>query len=475
MPSLLTRDNLHGYQDVMVDFALENEKCAWFVDMGLGKTGSALTVISDLLEQFEIARVLVVGPLRVANTVWAQETEKWAHTQGINAVICTGSEKQRLAALDSEAEMYILNRENVAWLAKEYRGKPGSTRNPDVRKWKWDMVILDESTSFKTHSSKRHRAIKSRLGYIRRLIELTGSPAANGLKDLWGQVYLLDKGERLGHTLGDFQKRYFDYDQYTHEWKAKPWAEEAIFEKISDICLVMEAGDHLDLPETVVNNIYVNLSQRHRKQYETLEEDFYVKLAEMNEEVIALNGAALSNKLLQFANGALITEQRKHERGDDKWVAVHDQKIEALKSVIEEANGHPVLVAYNYKSDLARLKKAFPQGVSLGKDPKTEKLWNQGKIPILWVHPASGGHGLNLQLGSHITCWFGMNWSLEYYEQLNARLGPVRQKQSGTGKTPIVHHIMVRDSVDEVVLAKLESKDSLQVALKKAIKARQSC
>lgn len=462
---------MHEYQGVMSDFVLDNPKCALFCDMGLGKTISALTAIVDLFNQFEIRRVLIIAPLRVANTVWDQETEEWVHTQGLDSIICTGTESERFAALDSDAEIYIINRENVAWMVKNYRGKPG-IRKSAIRQWKWDMLVLDESTSFKTPSSLRHRAIKSKLGFIDRIVELTGSPAANGLKDLYGQIYLLDRGERLGRTFGDFKNRYFEYNEYTREYTILPWAEEVIYKKISDICLVMEASDHLDLPDTIENTIYVDLSPKHMKMYKKLEDEFYLKLSQVDEEVIALTGAALSTKLMQFCNGAIYTEEGKTRSGD-KWAAVHNEKIDAMKSIIEEANGHPVLVAYNFKSDLARLKKEFPKGVQLDKKKETENKWNRGEIPILFVHPASGGHGLNLQKGGYITAWFGQNWSLEYYEQLNARLGPVRQKQSGTGKVPIVHNIVVRGGMDEQVLQRVKSKESVQSMLKRALKDHQ--
>jgi SNF2 family DNA or RNA helicase len=395
---------------------------------------------------------LVIAPLRVAQSTWSGEIEKWDHLRDLRLSKVLGSEKQRVEALHQPADIYIINRENTEWLVNYYG-----------RKWPFDMVVIDELSSFKNPRSKRFRALRKVRPLIKRIVGLTGTPAPNGLIDLWSQIYLLDQGERLGKTLTGYRNRYFDPGRRNQniifEWIPKPFAEEAIYGKISDICVSMKAEDWLQLPERIDNVIEVELPEKAKSQYNQLEKDLILPLLES--DVTAANAAVLTNKLLQMANGAIYDEF-----GEAK--EIHDAKLEALEEAVEAANGKPVMVVYAYKHDLdrirKRLKKYNPRTLDSDQDVQD---WNAGKIQVLLLHPASGGHGLNLQTGGNIIVWFGLTWGLEYYQQANARL--YRQGQT---ERVMVHHIVAKGTMDEEVLKALTGKASTQNDLMEAVKAK---
>ena len=443
----------HDYQKIAIEKIIDGPAVGLFLEMGLGKTVSALTAIQELLyDRFEVSKVLVIAPLRVAQSTWSGEIEKWDHLQGLRLAKVLGSEKQRIEALRQPADIYIINRENTEWLVNYYG-----------RKWPFDMVVIDELSSFKNPRSKRFRALRKVRPLIKRIVGLTGTPAPNGLIDLWSQIYLLDQGERLGKTLTGYRNRYFDpgrrNQNIVFEWIPKPFAEEAIYGKISDICVSMKAEDWLQLPERIDNVIEVELPEKAKSQYNQLEKDLILPLLES--DVTAANAAVLTNKLLQMANGAIYDEF-----GEAK--EIHDAKLEALEEVVEAANGKPVMVVYAYKHDLdrirKRLKKYNPRTLDSDQDVQD---WNFGKIQVLLLHPASGGHGLNLQTGGNIIVWFGLTWGLEYYQQANARL--YRQGQT---ERVIVHHIVAKGTMDEEVLKALTGKTATQNDLMEAVKAK---
>lgn len=395
---------------------------------------------------------MVIAPLRVAQSTWSGEIEKWDHLQDLRLAKVLGSEKQRIRALHQPADIWIINRENTEWLV-DYYG----------RKWPFDMVIIDELSSFKNPRSKRFRALRKVRPLIKRIVGLTGTPAPNGLMDLWSQIYLLDQGERLGKTLTGYRNRYFDpgrrNQNIVFEWIPKPFAEEAIYEKISDICVSMKAEDWLQLPGRIDNVLEIELPEKAKWQYKQLEKDLILPLLES--DVTAANAAVLTNKLLQMANGAIYDEF-----GEAK--EIHDAKLEVLEETVEAANGKPVMVVYAYKHDLGRirkrLKKYNPRTLDSDQDIRD---WNAGKIQVLLLHPASGGHGLNLQTGGNIIVWFGLTWSLEYYQQTRARL--YRQGQT---ERVIIHHIIAKGTMDEQVLKALTGKAATQNDLMEAVKAR---
>jgi len=440
---MLTRDLLHHYQLDTVEFVKSTPYCAVWMRMGGGKTISTLTAITDLQDDLEVHKTLIVAPLRVANTVWRQEAAKWEHTKHLKVVICTGPEKERRLALSQEADVYVINRENVEWLVNYYGAD-----------WPFDHVVLDEASSFKSHKSKRWKALRKVRKNINRLNELTGSPASNGYGDLWAQIFLLDQGKRLHKTVTAFRERWFTSDYMGYNYTIKEGAEKEIQDRLADIVTVV---DHYDgLPDVTVNDFRVELSSSEQAAYDQFEREQLLKMVDA--EIEALNAAALTNKLLQYANGAVYDENKKAH-------SIHDRKIEALKEIVEDAQGDPILVAYSYKSDLERLKKAFPKAVVLGREGKEVGDWNAGRIPILLAHPASAGHGLNLQQGGRIIVWFGLTWSLELYEQMNARLA-----RQGQQNPVFVHRLITSGTMDEVVIQALESKDKNQSALIDAVK-----
>lgn len=444
---MLSYDNLHAYQRKAVDFIISHRHCALWVGLGLGKTITTLTATEKLINSMEVSKVLVVAPLRVANSVWAQEACKWAHTKGLVVSLCTGSAKARGAALAVDADIYIINRENVVWLVKHYT----------KRSWPFDCLVIDESSSFKNSSTKRWKALKKVRPYIDRTIELTGTPSPNGLLDLWPQIYLLDYGQRLGKTKTAYLHRFFESDYMGYKWEPKPGADEEIHALIDDLVLSLRTEDYLDMPPKIESVIKVYPDEKALKQYKELETDFMLCLED--EEITAMTAATLAGKLLQFSNGALYGEDGK------SFTVVHDLKIEALKDIIEDNAGENILVAYNYKSDLARIKKAIPSVEVMDKKQSTIDRWNNGEIPALLVHPASCGMGLNLQAGGSIIVWFGLNWSLEYYEQLNGRL-----YRQGQEKPVRIVHIVADGMLDERVMLAIKNKAKTQNDLLNALK-----
>ncbi|MDF2902384.1 MAG: chromatin-remodeling complex subunit snf22 complex subunit snf22 [Bacillus sp. (in: firmicutes)] len=441
----------HKYQKIAIDHVLEHPAAGLFLDMGLGKTVTTLTVISDLLhDYFEVSKVLVIAPLRVAEDTWSRETEKWNHTQYLKVSKVLGPVKKRIEALTEKADLYVINRENIEWLVEHYKTK-----------WPFDMVVIDELSSFKSSKAKRFRSLKKVRPFIKRIVGLTGTPAPNSLIDLWPQLYLLDQGERLGKTVSGYKERYFQPDQrdrhIVYSWKLKPEAEKVIHEKVSDICLSMQAKDWLNLPKRIDNIVNVKMDSKSRDKYKQLEKDLLLPFTDS--DVVADTAAVLSNKLLQMANGAVYDENKEVQ-------VIHDSKLLALEDILEASNGKPILVFYTYQHDLSRIQSQFnfARKLETGEDIRA---WNRKEIDMLLAHPASAGHGLNLQDGGNIIVWFGLPWSLELYQQANARLDRQGQKHS-----VIVHHLVAENTVDEDVMKALKNKTVGQDALLEAVKAR---
>lgn len=439
----------HNYQQFATDFILNQSICCLMLDMGLGKTVITLTALWQLaLDSFDVSRVLVIAPKRVAEDTWPKELAKWEHLTGLTASLVLGSAAERKAALQRKAFLYIINRENVAWLVKNHY-------------WDFDMVVIDELSSFKSNKAERFKAMKKVRPMVTRIVGLTGTPAPNTLLDLWPQMYLMDMGQRLGRFIGGFRDRFFLPDKRNREiiysYKPREGAEDAIYALISDICISMKAADYLDMPERIDNRIEVSMSPKERKLYDDFQKDMVLSIGD--EELDAVNAAALSNKLLQMANGAVYGE-------DKKVIPIHDRKLDALEDLVEAANGKPLLVAYWYKHDLQRIKARFKNArcIDTAKDIDD---WNARKIPLALIHPASAGHGLNLQDGGCTIVWFGLTWSLELYQQLNARLWRQGQKH-----TVVIHHIVTKGTHDEDVMRALENKDTRQSALIEAVRAR---
>lgn len=439
----------HNYQQFATDFILNQSICCLMLDMGLGKTVITLTALWQLaLDSFDVSRVLVIAPKRVAEDTWPKELAKWEHLTGLTSSLVLGSAAERKAALQRKAFLYIINRENVAWLVKNHY-------------WDFDMVVIDELSSFKSNKAERFKAMKKVRPMVTRIVGLTGTPAPNTLLDLWPQMYLMDMGQRLGRFIGGFRDRFFLPDKRNREiiysYKPREGAEDAIYALISDICISMKAADYLDMPERIDNRIEVSMSPKERKLYDDFQKDMVLSIDD--EELDAANAASLSNKLLQMANGAVYGE-------DKKVIPIHDRKLDALEDLVEAANGKPLLVAYWYKHDLQRIKARFKNArrIDTAKDIDD---WNAGKIPLALIHPASAGHGLNLQDGGCTIVWFGLTWSLELYQQLNARLWRQGQKH-----TVVIHHIVSKGTHDEDVMRALENKDTRQSALIEAVRAR---
>lgn len=439
----------HNYQQFATDFILNQSICCLMLDMGLGKTVITLTALWQLaMDSFDVSRVLVIAPKRVAEDTWPKELAKWEHLTGLTSSLVLGSAAERKAALQKKAFLYIINRENVAWLVKNHY-------------WDFDMVVIDELSSFKSNKAERFKAMKKVRPMVTRIVGLTGTPAPNTLLDLWPQMYLMDMGQRLGRFIGGFRDRFFLPDKRNREiiysYKPREGAEDAIYALISDICISMKAADYLDMPERIDNRIEVSMSPKERKLYDDFQKDMVLSIDD--EELDAANAASLSNKLLQMANGAVYGE-------DKKVIPIHDRKLDALEDLVEAANGKPLLVAYWYKHDLQRIKARFKNArcIDTAKDIDD---WNAGQIPLALIHPASAGHGLNLQDGGCTIVWFGLTWSLELYQQLNARLWRQGQKH-----TVVIHHIVTKGTHDEDVMRALENKDTRQSALIEAVRAR---
>jgi len=440
----------HKYQQYATNFILEHPIAAVFLDMGLGKSVITLTALFSLcLDSFQVAKALVIAPLRVARDTWPAEIQKWDHLKGLSYSVVVGTEEERKAALQKSACVYIINRENVQWLI-EQSGMP----------FDYDMVVIDELSSFKSCQAKRFKSLLKVRPGVERMVGLTGTPSSNGLMDLWAQFRLLDLGKRLGRFITHFRNEYFQPDkrngQVVFSYKPRPGAEDAIYHQISDITISMKAADHLDMPECVMNEVKVFLSGKERQVYEGMKSDLVVSLG--GEEVDAGNAAALANKLAQMANGAVYGEDR-------KVFPVHGRKLDALEDLIEAANGKPVLVAYWFKHDLERIQQRFE--VREIKTSRDIQDWNEGMIPVAVIHPASAGHGLNLQMGGSTLIWYGLTWSLELYQQTNARLW----RQGQQDDTVVIHHIVAANTIDERIMAALRKKNKTQTALIDAVKA----
>lgn len=446
---MLERKNLHKYQEYSVSFIKNHNEAAVLLDCGLGKTAISLTAINDLMfDEFEVRKVLVICPLRVCY-VWRDEVTKWEHLKHLKLSIATGSVTERISALKTKADIYVINRENVEWLID----KSGL-------KFEFDMVVIDELSSFKSYSAKRFKSLLKVRHLINRIVGLTGTPTSNGLMDLWAQYRILDYGKRLGRYITHYRNEYFKPDKrnvaVVFSYKLLPGAEEAIYNKISDITISMKAIDYLDMPKKIMNEVTVELSDEEMSVYKSMKDDMIMQLDD-EKDIDAVNAAALSNKLLQMANGAVYDE-------DKKYHIIHDKKLEALEDLIEQANGKPVLIAYWFKHDLERIKSRFK--VREIKKDQDIKDWNEGKIEVAVIHPASAGHGLNLQSGGSTMIYFGLTWSLELYEQTNARLWRQGQKE-----TVVIHHIITKGTIDESVMCALKSKEKTQDALINAVKA----
>ena len=439
----------HNYQTYATDFIVGHPEAAVFLDMGLGKSVITLTALLDLcLDRFEIAKVLVIAPLRVARDTWTAELQKWDHLKCFTYATVIGSVSEREAALRKKAHIYLINRENVSWLIEE-SGFP----------FDFDMIVIDELSSFKSYQAKRFRSLLRVRPTVKRIVGLTGTPAGNGLTDLWAEFRILDLGKRLGRFITHYRNRYFLPDKRNgmtvYSYKPLPGAEDAIYRQISDITVSMKAVDHLHMPECIFNDVTVSLSEEERQKYDTLRNDLILSLGE--DEIDASNAASLSNKLSQMANGAVY--------GEDKTVhRIHDRKLDALEDLIEAANGKPVLVAYWYRHDLKRIRARFC--VREIRTPADISDWNAGKIPVAVIHPASAGHGLNLQAGGSTLIWFGLTWSLELYLQTNARLW----RQGQTAKTVVIHRIVAEGTVDELMLKALDRKERSQNSLIDAVR-----
>ena len=440
----------HNYQKYATDFIINNPISAVLLEMGLGKSVISLSAINELmLDYFDVSRTLVIAPLRVANSTWPDEIKKWDHLKHLNYSVVIGSEKERLDALKKPAHIYLINRENVDWLIT----KSGIS-------WKFDMVVIDELSSFKSYQAKRFKSLLKVRPKIKRIVGLTGTPSSNGLMDLWAEFRLLDMGERLGRYITYYRQNFFVPDkrnqQMIFSYKPKDGAEKKIYSLISDITISMKSKDFLKMPECVMNEVIVTLSDKEQKLYDSLKQDMVLSLEE--NEIDAINAAALSNKLLQMSNGAVYND-------DKESLHIHDRKLDALEDLIEGANGKPVLVAYWFKHDLEKIKDRFD--VREIKSAKDISDWNKGKIPVALIHPASAGHGLNLQAGGSTLIWFGLTWSLELYQQTNARL-----YRQGQDSTVVIHHILTKGTIDEDVMKALKAKEKIQDALIDSVKAR---
>lgn len=445
----------HDYQKRATELVISTPKIGLFLDMGLGKTVITMTAIQDLMfDRFEVSRVLVIAPKRVAEDTWTREHAKWDHLKDLKISKVLGTAAQRRKALEAEADIYVIGRDNVVWLVEHLQ---------KVHKgWPFDMVVIDELSSFKNPQAKRFRALRKAMPYVKRVVGLTGTPSPNGLMDLWAEVYLLDRGERLGSTLGAYRERYFRpgarNGYVVYKWDALPGARKEIEAKISDICISMSAADYLKLPKRIDNVIPVRLSPAEMAAYKTMEAEQLLQIED--DDIAALNAAAVMTKLLQIANGSVYAV-------DGKVVQIHNAKLEALGEIIDTTEG-PVLVFYSYKHDLAAIQGSI-KGARVLNSTADIADWNAGRVQVLLAHPASVGYGLNLQEGGHVIVWYGLTWSLELYQQANARL-----YRQGQEKPVIIHHLIAEGTVDEEVMQALQHKDTSQAALLAALKERRS-
>ncbi|HEM6261088.1 TPA: DEAD/DEAH box helicase [Streptococcus suis] len=448
---------LHNYQVVAKDFIISHPNAAVILDMGMGKTATTLSAVNELMfDRFEVAKVLVIAPLRVANTVWSDEIEQWAELRHLRYSKIVGTPKQRKVALQKDADIYIVNRENLPWLVEQCSPY-----------FKWDMVVIDELSSFKSWQSKRFKAFMAMRPYMKRIVGLTGTPSSNGLMDLFAEFKVIDGGERLGRFIGEFRSRYFEEGRrngnIVYEYIPMDYAECQIQDKISDITISMKALDYLDMPDLISTKKLVRMSEKEKEKYSQFKKEYV--LSELDGlEVTAANAASLTNKLVQLSNGAVYSD-------DHTVVALHEQKLDALEDILESANGETVLVAYWFKHDLARIIGRLEKLKVKSRVLKTEediREWNKGNVPVGLLHPAGAGHGLNLQKGGHHLVWFGLTWSLELYQQTNARLW----RQGQEAETVVIQHIVTEGTIDEEILKALENKDAQQERLIEAVKAQ---
>lgn len=447
---------LHDFQEVTKDFIIRTPHAAVILDMGMGKTATTLSAINELMfDRYEVHKVLVIAPLRVANTVWSDEIEQWAELSHLRYSKIVGSPKQRKKALEKDADIYIVNRENLPWLVEQCSPY-----------FKWDMVVIDELSSFKSWQSKRFKAFMTMRPYMKRVVGLTGTPSSNGLMDLFAEFKVIDGGERLGRFIGEYRSRYFREGRrngnVVYEYIPMDYAECQIYDKIDDITISMKAMDYLEMPELISTKRVVKMTDKEKERYGQFKKEYVLSELE-GVEVTAANAASLSNKLVQMSNGAVYSD-------DHDVVKIHDQKLDALEDIIEAANGEPVLIAYWFKHDLSRIQERLEKLKLKGTVLKNEdaiREWNKRNIKVGLLHPASAGHGLNLQKGGHHLVWFGLTWSLELYQQTNARLW----RQGQQAETVVIQHIVTEDTIDEEILKALENKDTQQSRLIAAVKA----
>ena len=440
----------HNYQNYAKDFILAHKVSALFLDCGLGKTITTLTAINELMyDSFEISKVLIIAPLRVAQSTWKEEIEKWNHLNLLRYSIAVGDEKERLKALKQNSDIYIINRENVDWLVT----KSGIDFN-------FGMLVIDELSSFKSHTSKRFKSLLKIRPYFERVVGLTGTPSSNGLMDLWAEFRVLDLGERLGRYITHYRNEYFLPDKRNgaviFSYKPQPNAEERIYRRLADITISMKSTEYLKMPELILNDLEINLDEEDQMKYKKFKKEMVMTIQE--KEIDAINAASLSNKLIQLANGSIYDE-------DKNFYEIHNKKLDKLEEIIESANGKPVLIAYWFKADKERIEKRFK--VREIKTADDIKQWNKGMIDLALIHPASAGHGLNLQSGGSTLVWFSLTWSLELYQQTNARLYRQGQKD-----TVVIHHLIIKNTIDEDIMKSLKRKDKTQESLMKAVKAR---
>lgn len=445
----------HSYQKYCIDRMIADPVLGLFLDMGLGKTVITLTAINDLrYNRFAVGKVLVIAPKKVAEDTWTREAGKWDHLKLLRVIPVLGNIKSRIRALNAPGDIWVLSRDNVAWLVDYYKNE-----------WPFDMVVIDELSSFKSNQAKRFRKLRSIRNHIQRIVGLTGTPTPNGLEDLWAQIYLLDQGERLGRTITSYRDNYFTpgarNGNVVYEYRPRTWAESEINLRIRDICISMKAEDYLELPERIDNVRHVKLPKQAQKQYQELERDMIASID--GEQIDVASAAALGNKLLQLCNGAVYD-------ADGIYHEVHDEKIQALKEILEANQGKGILVFYSYKHDRERIRKGLSKmNLRIGelKNPDSITAWNSGQMDVLLAHPASAAYGLNLQAGGHVIVWFGLNWSLELYQQANARLYRQGQKEN-----VIIHHLVTAGGYDENVMDALEQKEVTQDSFLEALKAK---
>ena len=447
------------YQKLIIDAILDKPRSAIWAGLGMGKTVATLTALEALIKLGGEGPALVIAPLRVAQSTWPDEIAKWDHLKGLTCSVVTGSAKERLRAINVQADVYTTNYENLPWLVEQWGGE-----------WPYRIVVADEATRLKgfraRQGSKRAKALaKVSRHCIKRFIELTGTPAPNGLLDLWGQIWFIDFGERLGKTMTAYQERWFrpihfGNDPFAVKWVPFEHTQKAVNDLLADVTLKVNPEDWFDLDKPIVADVKVSLPEAVQKQYDAMEQELIMEFE--GEELEAANAAVKFNKLLQIASGAIYTDD------EGTWRELHDTKIDALRSIVEEAGGAPILVAYQFKHEASRIKKAFPQAVVLGKSPETIKRWNKGKIPMLLAHPASCGHGLNLQDGGNMLVFFSTGWNLEEHDQIVERIGPMRQKQAGHPRSVFVYNIVAKGTIDELVQERIKTKrDLMDLVLEK--------